>query len=650
MVVAGCVRFAPNHGSVGRDSAGDVIANGRDAGADDGIPADVLRSKLADLGDSQTEDLPTPDLLVGDLNAAAADGRDDLAAPDVLAPDVLAPDVLAPDVLAPDVLAPDVLAPDVLAPDVLAPDVLAPDVLAPDVKNCLSFEICNGIDDDCDQSVDNDCVAPWWNSAFPRRRRLVLTNTTSETFLAEPLFLDAATIGFSGAKESSVRVVRWSGGVAAEIPFALHDWDQDGLGDSDDVVDADDELLLLVDIPANARAEYYIYYDTSSHSAVSHPKVTVELGGAGSGFPRVSVDGAAPSSARHLRFLDGGKAVYQLMLEDSIPFWNQSSTYTFESSAIGPRINALSLPDGRVVYPTVNHTTGQGIGPLAHTIRLGPLRLDGNFSWFSQQQAFFQPRLISAAAHSAVRAFSRPIAAVTVIDAEFYCDEPNKCSPAKDYGDVRLVGYLFDRGNQNEVLMRWRVTAKMNGSNTISATTKAAESEYFSLASYLLEGYTEAQFGSLIDIDTTTVKNKNGATFSASYDTSQKDDRRCVDTDSWILMSDTDSPQTGVVALLPEGLPRLNGNTASSWRGCWWADGQNALGEPNGFQCEWHLSASAFANWGSGANDTTDYRYWIYAYQPSANNQKLANQRARRIAKPPTIQSTFERCSDFPGC
>jgi len=514
---------------------------------------------------------------------------------------------------------------------------------------CLGFEICNDHDDNCDGHKDESCVAPWWNSSYPYRVRLLLTNTQGSDYGAEPIFIpyDKLSGGATPIKESSLRVIHWdpSAKTQVEVPFALHDWTSSGddLNDSDGDVDSNDQILLLVDVPAGGKAEYYVYYDTKDHTPKTHPKEGVVPGG--SGFSRVTVDGVMGDAA-YLRFSDGA-ALFDLMLTDSIPFWNQASSYLYESSAIGPRINDLTIPNGTVIYPTVNHTTGSGTGKLVHTIRLGPYRLSGNFSILGKEQAFFQPRLVSSIAHSAVRALSRPIAAVVIIDAEFYCDEPEKCDPARDIGDVRLVGYLFNRGSENEVLMRWKVSAKMNGTDTISATTKD-ETEFFSMAAYLVESYNETQFASLIDIDTVRVKDTGGAVSSATFDNTKSDIRTCKETESWILMSDTDAPYKGVAALMVEGQPKVNG-AVDIWRGCWWGDGKGVF-EANGFQTEWHIGTASFGSWGTHSTDTADYSYWIYGYPATAADQDLANARALRVRNPPTLTKTASKCADFPGC
>ena len=517
--------------------------------------------------------------------------------------------------------------------------VIAPDQGPP----CMTFEICDGKDNNCNTQIDENCVPPWWNAAYTHRLLVRLTNAQNTALASEPVFVSGSKLQLAPPiKESSIRVVRWTGTSHVEVPFALHDWNAagDSLGDSDSDLDSNDELLLLVDIPGSGSTDYYIYYDTVNHTPKNHP--TVGLTSGGSGFSRVTVNGTTADRG-YLRFTDDGVALYDLMLTDSIPFWNHTNNYTYESSAIGPRINDLTLPSGTEVYPTVNHTTGNGTGKLAHTIRLGPERLDGNFSILATSQAFFQPRLVESISHSKVQAYSRPIAAVVVIDAEFYCDEPTKCSPAKDYGDVRLVGYLFNRGSQNEVLIRWRVQAQMNGTDTIAAT-KSAETEFYTMASYMIESYCEAQYPTLIDIDTVRIRDSTGAVSSTKFDNSNNDIRTCKDTKSWILMSDTDSPYKGVVSLLVEGLPLVNSTPLSAWRACWWGDGEITSGlELNGFQTEWHLSPSGFVSWGADKNDSTQYGYWIYAYPPSAaDDQSLANTRSDRIQNPPSSAVSHE--------
>jgi hypothetical protein len=330
----------------------------------------------------------------------------------------------------------------------------------------------------------------------------------------------------------------------------------------------------------------------------------------------VTVDGAT-AAADYLRFTDG-VALYDLMLSDSIPFWNHTSNFTYESSAIGPRINNLTLPDGTKVFSTVNHTTGSPAGLLVHTLRLGPQRMDGSISILASENPFFQGRLVSSSSHSAVQAFSRPLAAVVVVDAEFYCDEPVDCAPPKDYGDVQLVGYLFNRGGANEVLMRWKVSAAMDKQHTIASSNQSYSEEY-TLATYFIEGYTEKQFPALIDIDTYRVRDAGGAVSGTQFDTTASDVHTCKDTDKWALMSDTDAPYGGVVALLVEGSPVLNG-AATPWRACSYNDGPGAL-ELNGFQSEWHLSPLGFRTWGSGASDTASYSYWVHAYpHPASGN------------------------------
>jgi hypothetical protein len=514
---------------------------------------------------------------------------------------------------------------DLPRPDAPRPDQLQPDAPKPDQGGVL---------------------VAWWNTAFAHR--LELTLSSSAPVAAAPVFLSGAKLlaaippGALPVRESSLRLVRWTGSSQVEVPFALHDWTAagDALGDSDGDLDANDELLFLADL-TGATATYLLYFDVTDKTPASHSKTALSAGGSGIGA--VYLDGTQ-QAAGYLRLNQGGQTLFDLMLVDSIPFWNHTSYFTHESSAIGPRINNVVLPGGTKVMSTVNHTTGSPAGDLVHTIRLGPLRLDGNFSITSSENAFFQPRLVSAIAHSAVRAHARPLAAVVVIDAELYCDEDKKCVPAKDYGDVRLVGYLFSpRGGNDEVLMRWRVSAAMSGAGTIAAGTQSSYSEEYALASYLIEGYTEAQFPSLIDIDTVRVQEKGtGTVTSGTFDTGASEARVCKDTDSWILMSDTDAPYGGVLALVPEGTPVKNGALTSAWRGCWIQDGPGAL-ELNGFQSEWHLAHPTFQSWGSSASDTLSYAYWIYAYPhpASGSDHAPASTTAGWVRTPPSVTQVY---------
>ncbi len=104
-----------------------------------------------------------------------------------------------------------------------------------------------------------------------------------------------------------------------------------------------------------------------------------------------------------------------------------------------------------------------------------------------------------------------------------------------------------------------------------------------------------------------------GAITSGKFDTTASEERICKETESWILMSDTDAPYGGVLALLPEATPLKNGAPLSAWKGCWIQDGPGAL-ELNGFQSEWHLAHPSLQSWGASATDTLSYGYWIYAY------------------------------------
>lgn len=596
--LAGCMRMGfrpPEDGPGAKDGAGEL--GRRDLS--DGTAGDRLGDRPA--GDVPAGDGPRPDL--PSLDGPRPDGSP----------------------AKPDVPRSDAPRADLPRPDAPKPDQLKPDQPKPDQGGVL---------------------VAWWSMAWAHRLELTLSSAAPLT--ATPVFLSGAKLlaaippAALPVRESSLRLVRFTGSSQVEVPFALHDWTAagDALGDSDGDLDANDELLFLADL-TGSTATYLLYFDTTDKTPASYTKTGVGAGGSGIGA--VFLDGTQ-QAAGYLRLSQGGQALYDVMLTDSIPFWNHTSYFTHESSAIGPRINNVVLPGGTKVMSTVNHTTGSPSGDLVHTVRLGPLRLDGNFTITSSENAFFQPRLVPAIPHSAVRAHSRPLAAVVVIDAELYCDEDKKCVPAKDYGDVRLVGYLFaPRAGSDEVLMRWRVNAAMSGAGTIAAGTQSSYSEEYSLASYLVEGYTEAQFPSQIDIDTVRVQEKGtGAVTSGTFDTGASEARVCKDTDSWILMSDTDAPYGGVLALLPEGTPVKNGVPTSSWRGCWIQDGPGAL-ELNGFQSEWHLAHPTFQSWGSGASDSLSYAYWIYAYPhpASGNDYTPATTAGGWVRSPPGVNPVY---------
>jgi hypothetical protein len=496
-----------------------------------------------------------------------------------------------------------------------------------------------------DQTVPGD-PTPWWSAAHSQRLRIRLTNPSAVARLDQPVFVSGASllavVTGEAPRESSLRLVRWTGLVNQPVTVALHDWDdQGGLGDSDGELDASDEILFLAAVPAGGSADYYLYYATQDLAPAVTP--TVSLSPGGTGFSRVKVDGTS-QAASYLRQIDGAP-LYDLMLTDSIPYWNHTSYFTYESSALGPRLNNLKLPDGTSVFATVDHGTGQPPGPLVHTVRLGPIRKHGAFNILSSDNPYFQARLVAAVSHSQVRAYSRALAAVVVIDAEMYCDESNSCQPALDYGDVRLVGYAFDRGAHNEVLMRWRVEARMDGKHSIQPGGSASYTEEYALAAYLLEGYAQAQFSALIDIDTVRVRDGSGGLASAVFDSTAAESRLCRDAPRWLLMSDTDAPQGGTVSLLPEAAPVVNG-AAASWRGCWFNDA-GAL-EPNGYQSEWHLTSNAFQTWGSGPTDSASYSYWVHAYPPGASDTALADDAAVWVGTPLVVSVACQARASVP--
>ncbi len=107
---------------------------------------------------------PAPDAAHGD--AAASDGPEPDgpppdALPDVPDPDAALPDGPDPDAARPDGPDPDAALPDGALPDRPEPDAALPDAAAPDgPPPCVPLEeVCNGIDDDCDDAVDEDLGA-----------------------------------------------------------------------------------------------------------------------------------------------------------------------------------------------------------------------------------------------------------------------------------------------------------------------------------------------------------------------------------------------------------------------------------------------------------------------------------------------------------
>jgi hypothetical protein len=498
---------------------------------------------------------------------------------------------------------------------------------------------------DANVTVDASPIDPfndWADPSFQLRYRLTITNPLTTVRPRTPVFVDgtALTGGTGPIRESSTRLVCKVGSTNLDTPFALHDWTSDPLpvlGDPDGDLDANDRLLFLVDLPASGAVDCSLYYDVVDRAPPSLPVVAVAPVGTGT-FTRVIVDGTTTNAAA-LRVTDG-VATFDLELEPSIPLFNQGS-YTYPSSALGPRIDNLKLPDGTMAMATVNHA-GPPTGNLSHTIRLGPSRHDGPFSLLGNN-AFYQAHLVDAIAHSAVHAWSRPIASVIVLDTELYC-EGTPCVPARDAGDVRLVGYVFDRGDNNEVLMRWQVDATVNGTSTIASYTPTSEPENFSLVSYILEEYAEATFPALIDIDTVRGEDGSGTITSNTFNPGHTGgDSRANSTIKWMMMTDTDAPYTGSVAIIPEGVPRLNGANAT-WRAGYWDDGKT-ITEPNGFQSEWNLYASGFDTWGSTAGHTGSWSYWIAALpHPAAGNDYAPAQDMRAgIASAPTLApASFE--------
>lgn len=497
-----------------------------------------------------------------------------------------------------------------------------------------------------DATVDGapiDPMSDWADGTFPYRYRITITNTLPTVRPREPVFLDGSMLagGNSGPiRESAIRLVCREGATNVDIPFALHDWSTGPapvLGDADGDFDADDRLLFLVDLPAAGAVDCFVYYDDVDRTPIGAPVVSVMPVGSGP-FSRVSVDGVV-TSAGALRATDGA-TTFDLALAPSIPLWNEGSTYTYPSSALGPRIDDLKLPDGTVVMSTANHV-GPPTGKLAQAIRLGPWRHDGPFSLLGDN-AFFQPHLVDAISHSAAYAWSRPIAAVVVLDTELYC-EGAPCVPARDAGDVRMIGYLFDRGDENEVLIRWEVEA-VTGGATIATYTATAETEHFSLAGYLFEQYAESDFPAEVDIDTLRWETTAGALASMTFDPGRSGgDQRANAEVRWALMTDSEAPFTGSVALIPEGTPQING-ADTTWRAGYWDDGRG-ITEPNGFQSEWNLYAPGFNTWGSVTGHTGRWAYWIYAFpRPgSGADSAPAGAMRERIATPPMRgAATFE--------
>ncbi|QQR88987.1 MAG: hypothetical protein IPJ88_12265 [Myxococcales bacterium] len=466
--------------------------------------------------------------------------------------------------------------------------------------------------------TSSDC---WWDDDYPDRVELFVSGGDTSSADGQPVWITSDDLPSDAAvDEDSLRVLCWdtNAGAYVEVAHAVYDWvndDYDSLGDTNEVFDGNDELIFLMVPNSDGTTECHIYYG-SNDTPAAYP--VVELQTEGSGFDDVIVDGM-PGSASSISRIDNGTTVYQIMLSDSLPFWNDAANYTYPSSSVGPRINNLTLPDGTEVYPTVVDAAA-GPDPLIHTIRLGPNRHDGTFNVGpGASNRFFQPHLVNGDAHSQVRIFSSPVASVVVIDSEFYCAQGTGCDPV-DRGDVRLIGYLFDRGDSNEVLMRWRIRAST--STTIDPHDQLDGYASFSYLAYLIEDYTENIHA--VDIDTVRFGDSGGPVNSRTMiGQAGSDSRVCTSDARWGLMTDTDGgPFSGTLSVLLEDSPQLvqGGMSQSpSWNGCWFDDG-TFIFEPNGYQSEWHFTSDEFRTWGA-AGDTVAYNYWIYAYpHPGAGN------------------------------
>ena len=97
--------------------------------------------------DGPPPDAPIPDALV---DAPPADW------PDLPVFDGPSPDGPEPDAALPDAALPDGALPDMALPDMALPDMALPDMAPPDgPPGCVPVEeVCNGVDDDCDEAVD----------------------------------------------------------------------------------------------------------------------------------------------------------------------------------------------------------------------------------------------------------------------------------------------------------------------------------------------------------------------------------------------------------------------------------------------------------------------------------------------------------------
>ncbi|MFN3198970.1 MAG: MopE-related protein [Bradymonadia bacterium] len=115
---------------------------------DIGPDTDAMQAEDAEVEDPPLRDSDVPDAATSDA-AAPDEGMSDMR---VDAPDALLPDADVPDMALPDVGIPDAELPDAELPDVGIPDAACPGAGQPD--------LCNGLDDDCDNRFDEDYVPP----------------------------------------------------------------------------------------------------------------------------------------------------------------------------------------------------------------------------------------------------------------------------------------------------------------------------------------------------------------------------------------------------------------------------------------------------------------------------------------------------------
>ncbi|MBU1974047.1 MAG: VCBS repeat-containing protein, partial [Nanoarchaeota archaeon] len=120
----------------------------------------------------------------------------------------------------------------------------------------------------------------WWDDTFNYRCNISITepqsmNRTNWLIVINGSDLNQSCSNILQAKENSIRMTDNN---SVEINSKLHDWNSSKTGfDTDDTVDADDDLTFVINLTEDTSQEYWVYYDLSYNTSKDYSNSILDL-------------------------------------------------------------------------------------------------------------------------------------------------------------------------------------------------------------------------------------------------------------------------------------------------------------------------------------------------------------------------------------